>query len=136
MYNFVFYFIYKSQLKDGPFVARYFATFVVAIQIFIQIGFLYSICRFVLCYNYKFSIALSDVKNSNFIHLVEFLGIALIMVILFKVYNKNKIEIIKISYEERGFHYSLMNIAKFILVIILPLIFAIILENNSLAYCS
>ena len=70
MYNFIFYFIYKSQINQkngGPVVATFMGGLFVLLVILIHALFIYAIFRFVL-FNYygidiSFSIGKGYIKN-------------------------------------------------------------------------
>jgi hypothetical protein len=68
MYKFIFYFIYKSQVnqKDGgAVVAKYLSSLIVSITIFIHIGLIYSLCRFLSFHFYNSDISFSSGRNHN-----------------------------------------------------------------------
>ena len=68
MYNFIFYFIYLGQINQkntGPLVARCISSMIVALFIFIHIGFIYSLIKFILWYFYSVNIAFSSGENHN-----------------------------------------------------------------------
>jgi hypothetical protein len=136
MYNFVFYFIYRSQInqKDGgPFVARYVASIILIITLVIHVGLIYSFFRYFLFNFYRadISFSLGKTYSSKFVYWAAIFF--LLVFFVFKYFNLNRIEKIVGKYHQRENFYSFMNILKFTCIISLPLIFAIILVNHSIS---
>jgi hypothetical protein len=138
MYNFVFYFIYKYELKkdNSFFLARYFASFVIAIVLAIHFGFIYCLLRLILCYFWQISIARSSTQISVIDNLKYYAAIITIVIIIFKYYTKARIEKIVTKYQNLERFYTPYNIVRFFLIFLAPLIGAIILENKSVSYCT
>lgn len=136
MYNFIFYFIYRSQIhqKDGgPFVARIIGSWIVVLSILIQIGLIYSVFRFILFNFYSINISFSSGKSYSG-KLVFWLPFFIILNIgIYKYYSLARINKLGTRYNDIERFYSLQNILKFFIFIFMPLIISIWLVNHSLA---
>lgn len=133
MYYFVFYFIYRLQMKQSdftPFLGRYMASAIVSFAVIIQIGFVWALARFIF-FNY-FGIDLFTLTippGINFITGIP--SILLIMFIIFKYFNNKRISFIIEKYRTRKI-YSFINILRVFFIIFIPLIIGIILVNHSI----
>ena len=127
MYDFIFYFIYRTQInqKDGgPFVAKYLATLIVMVTIGFQIVLIYSFIRFIL-FNYLNTDISIAWKQSNTIKFLKWIVIFIpFFLILFRYFKKAKMSSIIEKYKVVNI-FSVWNIFKFFLLIFLPLITAI-----------
>lgn len=135
MYNFIFYFIYRSQIhqKDGgPFVARLFGSWIVVLALLTQVGLVYSILRFILFNFYSNSISFSsgETYSGKLIFWLPFLIVLNIGV--YKYYSLARINKLVTHYEKIEKFYSLFHILKFFIFIFLPLAISIWLVNHSL----
>lgn len=133
MYNFIFYFIYKSQInqKDGgPFVARYIASLIVFVVIGFHFVLSYSIIRFISFHYLNMDISTSSSKSQT-TKFFNWLPIFIPgFIIVFKYFTANKILNLTNKYQDKRL-YSFINILKFICMIFIPLIIAIVLVNYS-----
>ena len=135
MYNFIFYFIYKSQVNQksgGPIVARYIGSLIVFLAILIHVGFIYSIVRFSLFRIVSNSIAFSLGKTYGE-KLILLLPLFIpIILLVYKYFNNDKIDKLVKKYDEQENFYSYLSIFKFIFIIVVPLIIAIVLVNETI----
>lgn len=134
MYNFIFYFIYKSQIhqKDGgPVVARLIGSWIVVLALLIQVGLVYSILRFILFKFYSNNISFSsgETYSGKLIFWVPFFIVLNIGV--YKYYNLARINKLVTHYGKIERFYSLLHILKFFIFIFLPLAISIWLVNHS-----
>ena len=134
MYNLIFYFIYRGQINQkntGPWVARCIRSMIVALFLFVHIGFIYSLIRFVLSHFYSINIAFSSGKSHN-TKILFWFPIALFLIVgVFKYFNKKRLNQLLENYEVKQFSYSLYNIFKFIMIFIFPLVIAIWMVRRS-----
>ena len=136
MYNFIFYFIYRSQVhqKDGgPFVARIIGSWIVVLALLIEVGLIYAICRFVLFNYYDINISFSSGKtySGKLIFWIPFFIVLNILV--YRHYSFVRITKILKRYDSIQHFYSLITILKFFIFIFLPLIISIWLVNHSIS---
>lgn len=134
MYNFVFYFIYRSQVNQkngGPFVASIIGSMFVFVTIFIHLIFILGIYRFALFNLYGEEIFFSNQKTyaQKMFVFIPFFVLASILV--FRFYNeKRRIKIIQ-YYNNKGPFYTLTNIILFVIIFFLPIVLGAVLLNHS-----
>ncbi|SRR6185437_4031288 len=136
MYSFIFYFIYLGQISQkntGPWVARCIASMIVTVFLFIHLCFIYSLIKFILLSLYDINIAFSSGKNHT-TKILFWYPIALVLIlVVFKYFNKKRVNQMVENYKQKQFYYSFYNILKFILMFILPLIISIWLTKHSIS---
>lgn len=133
MYNFIFYFIYKSQVNQksgGPFVSRIIGSMIVFLALLIHCALLFSIIKYVSFnfYNIDLSYNIGSTYSSKVLFWYPLLGVAIIF--LSRQYSRNRIEKILVRFNSSENFYSFKNILKFLLLIFLPLIISIFLLKN------
>lgn len=135
MYDFVYYFIYNSQVnqKDGgPVVARIIGSMVLTVAILIQLGLIYSIGRFIL-FNYYHSDFSFSSGHSYLTRIIFWLPLlVLIFIVVYKYYNNSRTKKVVTKFSSTRIFYSLFNNIKFFLIMFLPLVISIWLVNHSL----
>jgi hypothetical protein len=136
MYRFLFYFIYKGQLKDnkgaqGP--SRTVACMFVTLAIVFQLALFYSIIKF-LYWNYKHEVVNFSMGDTYSVKmLVTGFCMLPIFIAVFRYYNLDKIQRISEYYEERKQKtYSTVNFMKFFSIYLIPLLIFIYLINHSI----
>jgi hypothetical protein len=133
MDKFLFYFIYKRQLKENKGrigSSRYMACLFVSLAIFFYIGLIYSIARY-CSYNYLGrSIAFSLGTTGRFGTVVFMF---LILFFVWRHYDLTKIQEISDYYasQEKNI-YRFVNFVKFFLIYLIPLLISIYLVNHSI----
>jgi hypothetical protein len=132
MYYFIFYFIYKAKLKDdGESLARYSAGMIVAIALIIHLEFLFILVRYFFDNFYNISISGSPFhKLSGGGSLFYVILSLLLFVLSFKFFNEARIEKITQKFNSSKVFYNTINIIKFILLLLLPLILSIYLSKQ------
>lgn len=136
MYSFIFYFIYRGQLidKSSPIVAKYISCLLVALIFSIHLLFLYSILRFIAFHLIGKDLSFSSKESGNNATLFWVSAFIPIVIFFLLFFKKSKIERILKSYEKQNHFYNIINIAKFVLIFLLPLIVSIVLVNHSIYY--
>jgi hypothetical protein len=136
MYKFLYYFIYKGQLKDnkgaiGP--SRYAATMLVTIAFFFHISFLYGLAKFLAWRYLTIDISFSTGTTYSVKLLVAALAILPVFIVVYRYFSLDKIQIISVYYAARQKKtYSVINFIKFCLIYLIPLLGFIYFVNHSI----
>ena len=136
MYKFLFYFIYKGQLKDNkgaPSPSRTMACMFVTMALVFHMALFYSVIKY-LYWNYKHEEINFSMGNTYAVKmLVTALCMSPIFIAVFRYYDLDKIQKISEYYEERQKKtYSIVNFIKFFSIFIVPLLIFIYLINHSI----
>ena len=135
MYNFIFYFIYKSQINQkngGPVVAKFMGGLFVLLVLLIHALFIYAIFRFVLFNYYGIDISFSIGKGYIKKWLFSLALIIMIMPFIKRSFTTVGIERIQNKFESQNI-FTFVYFVKFFVILLLPLIISIFLVNHSLA---
>lgn len=129
MYKFIFYFIYKGQMKEnsGVTVSRYLGALLVSLAIFFHLMFIYSLSKLLLFYFLDKDISFSTGKQSGGKLLFAFLCLIPIIICVFRYFKVERIEKIANYYDEHDNFYSLGNFIKFFSIYLFPLIISILM---------
>lgn len=126
MYNFIFYCLYSQQKKKGKSdtFARFNGSLVTGLTLAFHLGFIIVVARAIyfntIHYHYWSILDAVPLKIVCF----------LIMSIPFFYYNKERVERIKKHYHNEYLSLSALNVFKFILILILPLLVIIKLSSK------
>ena len=135
MYKFLFYFIYKYQLKDNKGkvgLSRYMSSLVVTIVIFFDLMLLYALARYILYNFYNISIASDATSEYSGLNVIIVLTIMiLVMYYVYKYFNLDRIKRLTDHYEGKKM-YTPFNFIKFFAFFFSPLIVAIFLVQHSI----
>jgi len=135
MYNFLFYFIYKYQLKDNKGkvgLSRYMASLIVTIAVFFDFMLVYALARYILYNFHNISIASDTTTNYSSRYVIIVLTImVLVMYYVYKFFNLDRIKSITDKYEGKKI-YTPFNFIKFFTIFFSPLIISIILVQHSI----
>jgi hypothetical protein len=136
MYNFVFYFIYKSQVdrKNGDStVAAIIATQIVFLFILNHILFLYTLIRFILFSFFDFEITLTIAKDARYSQkLILFVPVFIVSyILLYRYFSRGRISQLIDLYKAKDHFYTFLNFFKFFIIFFLPLVTGIILQRLS-----
>jgi len=136
MYNFIFYFIYLGQISQkniGPWVARCIASMIVSVFLFIHICFIYSLIKYTLLSLYDINISFPSGKNHTAKILFWYPVALVLIIVVFKYFDKKRVDRVVKNYYEKQFSYSFFNIFKFLVMFILPLTISIWLVKHSIS---
>lgn len=119
MYNFIFYVLYKANIKDGRFTAKYQASLIVFLAILIHALLFFSILKRIFIKQFEAS-NISEWFNE---HKAVYILIMIIFIfILYRYYNDKKIEKILNKYSNKPNSTKASNIIKVLLILLVPII--------------
>lgn len=128
MYSFIFYFLYKANIKDGPSTAKFQACLITFFAIFLHVGLLIAILKKVFMKQFESSGISTWFNNNKSIYLLILL---LSLFFLYNYYNKERIEKILNKYPDKPKSNKLVGIIKVLAILLIPIILgAIILTSN------
>ncbi len=134
MYNFIFYFIYRTQLNQktgGPFVGRILGSMFVFIFSLIHILFLFTIYKYIRFNFFGFETFL-PVGNSLGGRLAFLIPIMIIIsIIVYRFFNEKKIEKLDNRYSSTPKFYSLRSVIIFLALFFIPVFVSAYLSNHS-----
>ncbi len=136
MYNFIFYFVYKKQFKgDNNIQAVKSSGLIVSLAVGLHILLLYSIMRFCLCYFAQISIARRNSSPTSANNMAYLVLIILIFGIVGRIYSERRASHIVAEFSNKVNFYNSKSVAKFISILLVPLLISIFLVNSSVGYC-
>lgn len=119
MYNFVYYVLYKRNLKDGKGSARYNGSLIVAVTLMIHIGLLIAIMKKIFLSNVNWKYISEITKEYK---AIEIMLIVLFILSVFLYYTKTRSEKVFNYYSQNVKHKKLTDGIKVLLIIFIPLI--------------
>ena len=136
MYKFLFYFIYKGQLKDNKgkiAPSRTVACMFVTMAIVFHLAPIYGIIKYCF-WNYRHKELNFSMGSTYSVKMfVTALCMLPIFIVVFRYYSLDKIQTISDYYAERQQKtYSIVNFIKFFSIYIIPLLIFIFFVNHSI----
>lgn len=135
MYRFLFYFIYKGQLKDnkgavGP--SRFMASLFITMSFFFNIAFLFVVARFLIFHYYGTHISFFWGKTYATKWLITVIFLLPIFMPVYNYYSEKRIQEITSYYSEREVRmYTVLNFVKFFSIYLIPLLSMIYMLNHT-----
>jgi len=125
MYNFIFWFFYKFFEWRDKYKSPFLAASMVGFVVVIHLSAVYAVFRY-------FSGSTISLFSDNYAYnrLMLLPIVILFFFIVYRLYYKKKVDEILAKFDERN-PFSVKNIAIVVLLIIVPLLFAIKLTNLS-----
>ncbi len=124
MYNFIFWVLYKANINDGNFTAKFQATIIVLFALYIHLVFVWLIVQSLFVQMFT-SFNLDYLKSKE----TQVVIIALSAFLIYKYYNANRIQRIVNKYSENE-SYDVLDKLKVGLLIFIPLISIILILGN------
>ena len=119
MYDFIFFVLYRANLKDGEDSARYNGIIIVSLALLIHIIFVLAIIKEIFIKQYQ-STGITYWFNHN--RVVYIILLILFAFIVYRYYNSNKIKRVMNKYVNEDSPTKPSYIVKILLILILPII--------------
>lgn len=133
MYNYLYYFVYKSQIQqDGVDFkeARLYGSLTVCFAILLHCQLLLTLALYLKVLFDPDSIY----DRPSIPVVVKYLYVPIFLLlfrVILKLYNKKKTELIVSRYSEIDNFYSFARILLFLLIVVIPIVLIIVFVNNS-----